>query len=79
MKPDWKDAPSWARWLACNFHGHWVWFSHKPRAMLKTNSWKVLDLLNHDAISAGLQYSESLPYRRWKESLEKRPKQEGEK
>lgn len=36
-KPDWKDAPEWANWLAADLTidaGRpecWVWFEHKPR------------------------------------------------
>lgn len=30
MKPDWKDAPEWAQWLAMDEDGSWGWYSHKP-------------------------------------------------
>lgn len=30
MKPDWKDAPSWARWVALSTNGEWTWFEEKP-------------------------------------------------
>lgn len=30
MKPDWKDAPGWARWLACDTDGEWWWFQLEP-------------------------------------------------
>lgn len=29
-KPDWKDAPKWARWLAQNMSGTWYWYEEKP-------------------------------------------------
>lgn len=29
-KPDWKDAPSWAMWLAADPNGYWVWFENEP-------------------------------------------------
>ena len=29
MKPDWKDAPEWANWLALDIEG-WQWFSVVP-------------------------------------------------
>lgn len=32
MKPDWKDAPEWAQWLAMDEDGEWVWFQKKPEA-----------------------------------------------
>lgn len=31
MKPDWKDAPEWANWLAMDGNGTWVWFAAKPQ------------------------------------------------
>lgn len=30
MKPDWKDAPEWAQWLAQDECGDWWWFQHRP-------------------------------------------------
>lgn len=33
MKPDWKDAPEWAMWLAQDCNGDWYWFEEKPHAI----------------------------------------------
>lgn len=30
MKPDWKDAPGWAKWLAMDGCGDWYWYEDKP-------------------------------------------------
>lgn len=30
MKPDWKDAPDWAMWLAQDDDGEWGWFANEP-------------------------------------------------
>jgi hypothetical protein len=30
MKPDWKDAPEWAKFLAQDCDGRWHWFEAKP-------------------------------------------------
>lgn len=30
MKPDWKDAPKWANWLAMDSGGSWFWYENKP-------------------------------------------------
>jgi hypothetical protein len=30
MKPDWKDAPEWANWLAMDEDGEWFWRESKP-------------------------------------------------
>ena len=31
MKPDWKDAPEWARWLAQDRSGEWYWHQYEPQ------------------------------------------------
>lgn len=30
MKPDWKDAPEWANWLAMDSSGKWYWWEYEP-------------------------------------------------
>lgn len=30
MKPDWKDAPEWAQWLAMDGSGLWCLFECRP-------------------------------------------------
>jgi hypothetical protein len=30
MKPDWKDAPEWAQWVAMDGDGKWFWHADKP-------------------------------------------------
>ncbi len=30
MKPDWKDAPPWAQFLAMDRDGEWYWFELEP-------------------------------------------------
>lgn len=29
-KPDWKDAPEWAQWLARDADGEWYWYEKQP-------------------------------------------------
>lgn len=29
-KPEWKDAPDWAMWLAQDKDGDWYWWQDKP-------------------------------------------------
>lgn len=29
-KPDWKDAPEWAQWLAMDENGVWYWYACQP-------------------------------------------------
>ena len=40
MKPNWKDAPDWANWLAMNEDGAWTWFEEKPNP--RVISWASL-------------------------------------
>jgi len=30
MKPDWKDAPEWAKWLSMDEDGEWWWYENEP-------------------------------------------------
>lgn len=30
MKPDWKDAPDWAQYLAMDEDCSWYWYEFKP-------------------------------------------------
>jgi hypothetical protein len=30
MKPNWKDAPEWANWLAQDEYGYWFWYEYRP-------------------------------------------------
>ena len=30
MKPDWKDAPEWANWLAMDGDRMWYWYEDEP-------------------------------------------------
>lgn len=38
MKPDWKDAPEWAQWLALDENGQWCWHEEKPQRL--HNKWE---------------------------------------
>lgn len=39
MKPNWKDAPVWANWLAMDGNGLWCWFELKPEFDEKDDVW----------------------------------------
>lgn len=39
MKPDWKDAPEWARFLAQDGSGEWAWFENVPEIEPTTKQW----------------------------------------
>lgn len=38
-KPDWKDAPEWANWLAQDKCGEWFWYEYKPD--LRGSTWSA--------------------------------------
>jgi len=33
MKPNWKDAPEWAKWLAFYIDGSWAWCEIHPAVL----------------------------------------------
>lgn len=39
MKPDWKDAPEWANWLAMDDGGEWWWYELKPAYKKQFSFW----------------------------------------
>lgn len=61
MKPDWKDAPEWANWLAMDEDGFWLWHENRPNKLME--SWSV----------EGLSKVAQRPSNRWAYSLEGRP------
>lgn len=60
-KPLWKNAPSWAEWLAKDADGTWMWYEFKP------------EKLQHSWSATGESESANFIYSDWEESLEKRP------
>lgn len=61
MKPDWKDAPEWANWLAQDLTGAWYWYERRPN--LLTHAW--------DELTGGK--IQSVDHPSWSKSLEERP------
>lgn len=62
MKPNWKDAPSWANYLAMDEDGTWCWFNNEPR----------IGVLNINWVANG----RTRPIRKylcWRQTLEQRP------
>ena len=47
-KPDWKDAPKWAKWVSQDTDGGWWWYECKP-------TWYVSDWFssvgNYESVS----------------------------
>lgn len=66
MKPQWKDAPQWANYLAQDMDGTWTWFSHKPKREAQYNRWNYSQ-------KGGRHLTANQEITDWKDSLEERP------
>jgi hypothetical protein len=69
-KPEWKDAPEWAVWLAQDKDGWFSWWNMKPETCNIANCW------NQDKGRKGYKYLDicvgELPVD-WTDTLELRP------
>lgn len=61
MKPDWKDAPEWAQWLAMDGDGVWYWHQCQPEWEDSLGEWRSGETI------------ESAAFFRPTDSLESRP------
>ncbi len=65
-KPDWKDAPEWAKFLAMDSDNEWFWFENKP--VLGARAWfewkGKFELIS-------LEIPSENPF--WRQTLEERP------
>jgi hypothetical protein len=67
MKPDWKDAPKWASWLAMDSNGLWYWYESMPSLVgdsLVGGSWETP--------SGKIKFA-LIKFEAFKNSLEQRP------
>jgi len=63
MKPDWKDAPAWANYLARDYNNQWYWYEYPPKRTM--TQWRPV---NGKVTGANLRQE-----RAWENSLEERP------
>lgn len=61
MKPDWKDSPEWANWLAMDKDGLWFWHEEAPEPR------------SRDWASNGRIWQARDPLPNWLTSMEQRP------
>lgn len=61
MKPDWKDAPEWAEWLAMDQGGSWYWHAGQPFWDSTDGCWYDRDIENEITALASLGISEIDP------------------
>lgn len=65
MKPDWKDAPKWAKYLAQDKCGEWFWYQVKPIADSDFDSFRCT--------KGKVELADNECNETWKETLEPRP------
>ena len=65
MKPDWKDAPQWANYLAQDKDGTWYWYENEPDCIQDNDVWVKK---KGRMIMAQLSFNSS-----WRLTLEGRP------
>ena len=62
MKPDWKDAPEWANYLAQDPFGRWFW-------IYDAHFFNLIKQFDY-----GFENEAALASPNWKDTLEERPK-----
>lgn len=69
MKPDWNDAPVWAKCLACDEDGNWYWYEEVPYCICDEGKWSIpiSDEFDYAGCTSG-EICEN-----WQETLEQRP------
>lgn len=65
MKPNWENAPEWAKWLAMDSRGDWWWYAEEPQVGLC--QWR------HPWLSWVKEAGNLGAEKHWKETLERRP------
>lgn len=74
-KPDWANAPSWARYLAQDQYGAWGWYEKKPVIDLDYGLWDIDDVshkwVRPDDIDFEADFEENDGFA---ETLESRPR-----
>lgn len=65
MKPDWKDAPEWANWIAADVDGEWYWYESRP-SLSNTSGWWRCEY-------GDSEFAGEFPCPNYRKSLEKRP------
>lgn len=72
-KPDWKDAPEWANWMAQDECGSWGFFAKKP-TIFADYCWDIKSSSDPEDKWRSAGYAEEkIDGSGWKESLEPRP------
>lgn len=60
MKPEWKDAPEWANFLAMDDDGEWYWFEKRP--VRSTEDYVGRWVAKGRSLAAGKETCPRMPY-----------------
>lgn len=63
-KPDWKDAPEWAEFVAQDQSGAWYWYEFEPYML--SDQW-------HEPSDEGRLIQATISGDDWTETLDRRP------
>lgn len=73
-KPNWYDAPVWARWLAMNKNYQWFWYEYKPCLDTTSNVWSIFRRYKNARYELAGQYNPpDINSEDWIHTREKRP------
>jgi len=75
-KPLWKDAPTWAMWLAQDKDGEWGWWNLKPDKTASLWTQAIENQDEFDFLTAGYIDRDGLRFTMpedWTKTLEARP------
>lgn len=61
MKPDWKDAPEWANYVAMDRDGAWCWYQLEPAA--SSGAWETSGGKYEYAVGSTISYRDTLEAR----------------
>ena len=67
MKPNWRNAPAWANYHACDSDGQCYWFENKPYQIVAYGMWVTDDpakYLYHCNTNLSID---------WRKTLKRRP------
>lgn len=68
IKPNWKDAPEWANYLAQDLDGTWCWYKNEPELWETGGMWEAS--VDEWEIAKDKRWPGN---HKWTETLEPRP------
>lgn len=71
-KPDWKDAPGLANWLAQDLSGKWFWYECEPKPHFGIFCW-VNQVKTPGAVDPAILREAPVRNNQWDKTLERRP------